>query len=185
MLHPLHTFFWNVCLFSRAGGEDDFELFLASVKARSLKTTARLREGIYQHEFHHCSWCKRVWFNCFVTGRKIHITTGDIIKCFNCCVFWISGDGQSSNSSGQTTTLSKDRSQADGSSLDLEWEHEDGTFRKSFFRQLIVHLLEHFETGTNGYCKQCLLRKEQLSRLSICLLCDSQGLSWEDTNWFL
>lgn len=67
---------WDV-----AGGEDDFELFLANVKARSLKTTARLREG----------------------------------------------DGQSSNSSGQTTTHSKDRSQADGSSLDLEWEHEEGT----------------------------------------------------------
>ncbi|XP_061175206.1 AP-1 complex-associated regulatory protein-like [Saccostrea echinata] len=66
---------WDV-----AGGEDDFELFLANVKARSLKTTARLREG----------------------------------------------DGQSSNSSGQTTTHSKDRSQADGSSLDLEWENEDG-----------------------------------------------------------
>lgn len=67
---------WDV-----AGGEDDFELFLANVKARSLKTTARLREG----------------------------------------------DGQSSNSSVQTTTHSKDRSQADGSSLDLEWEHEEGT----------------------------------------------------------
>lgn len=42
-------------------------------------------------------------------------------------MFWNLGDGQSSNSSGQTTTHSKDRSQADGSSLDLEWEHEEGT----------------------------------------------------------
>ncbi|XP_048762474.1 AP-1 complex-associated regulatory protein-like [Ostrea edulis] len=66
---------WDV-----AGGEDDFELFLANVKARSLKTAARLRDG----------------------------------------------DGLSSNSSGQATTLSKDRSQLDGSSLDFEWEHEDG-----------------------------------------------------------
>ncbi|KAK3091109.1 hypothetical protein FSP39_017181 [Pinctada imbricata] len=67
-----------------AGGEDDFEMFLANVKARSLKTAARLRQG--------------------------------------------SGDGQSSSSSA-ATSHSKDRSersQADGSSLDLEWEHEDG-----------------------------------------------------------
>lgn len=41
--------------------------------------------------------------------------------------FFNLGDGQSSNSSVQTTTHSKDRSQADGSSLDLEWEHEEGT----------------------------------------------------------
>lgn len=45
------TILWWPCIyffsyFSRAGGEDDFELFLANVKARSLKTTARLREGI-------------------------------------------------------------------------------------------------------------------------------------------
>lgn len=46
---------------------------------------------------------------------------------FKMLYFLTLGDGQSSNSSGQTTTHSKDRSQADGSSLDLEWEHEDGT----------------------------------------------------------
>ncbi|XP_060073670.1 AP-1 complex-associated regulatory protein-like isoform X1 [Ylistrum balloti] len=63
-----------------AGGEDDFEMFLASVKARSYKATAHLRQG--------------------------------------------SGDGQSSNSSG--TTQTRDRSHTEGSSLDLEWEHEEG-----------------------------------------------------------
>jgi hypothetical protein len=68
---------WDV-----AGGEDDFELFLANVKARSLKTAAKLRDE---------------------------------------------GGQSSSSPNGQVATLSKERSQADGSSLDLEWEYEDGT----------------------------------------------------------
>ncbi|XP_046369949.2 AP-1 complex-associated regulatory protein-like isoform X4 [Haliotis rufescens] len=59
-----------------AGGEDDFEIFLASVKARSLAARAQLRQG--------------------------------------------SGDGQSSSSS----TAHRDKTE--GSSLDLEWEHEAG-----------------------------------------------------------
>ncbi|XP_023931881.1 AP-1 complex-associated regulatory protein-like, partial [Lingula anatina] len=59
-----------------AGGEDDFEMFLASVRARSLKTRA-----------------------------QNSVT-----------------DSPSTSSSTQT----KDRSHTEGSSIDLEWEHEAG-----------------------------------------------------------
>ncbi|KAJ8318882.1 hypothetical protein KUTeg_003973 [Tegillarca granosa] len=69
---------WDV-----AGGEDDFEMFLASVKARSIKATAHLRKS--------------------------------------------SGDGQnSSNSSQSGTNQTRDRSQTEGSSMELEWDHEEG-----------------------------------------------------------
>ncbi|KAK3586118.1 hypothetical protein CHS0354_033241 [Potamilus streckersoni] len=64
-----------------AGGEDDFEMFLESVRARSLKATSHLRQG--------------------------------------------SNDGQSSNSS-TNNTHTRDRSHTEGSSIDLEWEHEEG-----------------------------------------------------------
>ncbi|KAL5018844.1 hypothetical protein ScPMuIL_004566 [Solemya velum] len=63
-----------------AGGDDDFEMFLASVKARSMKVRANVRHG--------------------------------------------SGDCQSSNSSG--TAQTRDRSHTEASSLDLEWDHEEG-----------------------------------------------------------
>lgn len=61
-----------------AGGEDDFDMFLESVKARSLKNKTHLNQG--------------------------------------------STDGQSSTSSPLSGTQTKDKS----SSIDLEWEHEEG-----------------------------------------------------------
>lgn len=61
-----------------AGGEDDFDMFLESVKARSLKTKSHLNHG--------------------------------------------STDGQSSTSSPLSGPHTKDKS----SSIDLEWEHEEG-----------------------------------------------------------
>ncbi|KAK7498596.1 hypothetical protein BaRGS_00010256 [Batillaria attramentaria] len=61
-----------------AGGEDDFEIFLANVKARSLAARAQVNAG----------------------------------------------DGQGSSSS--STVHTKDRSLTEGSSLDLEWDHEAG-----------------------------------------------------------
>lgn len=60
-----------------AGGEDDFEIFLANVKARSLAARA-----------------------------QIHASYGDV------------------NSSSSSTAQTKDRSLTEGSSLDLEWDHE-------------------------------------------------------------
>lgn len=142
------TILWWPCIyffsyFSRAGGEDDFELFLANVKARSLKTTARLREGIcnvlvyrkpYQPWLHFVRIASLILVAFLLEERKISVPPLPrqrgltlVAICSKCYIFLTLGDGQSSNSSGQTTTHSKDRSQADGSSLDLEWEHEDGT----------------------------------------------------------
>ncbi|XP_070186958.1 AP-1 complex-associated regulatory protein-like isoform X1 [Littorina saxatilis] len=60
-----------------AGGEDDFEIFLANVKARSLAARSQVHAG--------------------------------------------QGDAHSSSSS---TVHTKDRSLTEGSSLDLEWDHE-------------------------------------------------------------
>ncbi|XP_005101847.1 AP-1 complex-associated regulatory protein isoform X1 [Aplysia californica] len=62
-----------------AGAEDDFENFLASVKARSLATISQVKNG--------------------------------------------SGDAQSTTSSNAHT---KDKSLTEGSSLDMEWDHEAG-----------------------------------------------------------
>ena len=46
---PSHFIILN--LYFRAGGEDDFEKFLAGVKARSLRNTAHLRKS--KVTFHH------------------------------------------------------------------------------------------------------------------------------------
>lgn len=78
--------------------------------------------------------------------------------CSKCYIFLTLGDGQSSNSSGQTTTHSKDRSQADGSSLDLEWEHEDGTGVTDQVSFIIKSPSSYsIPLLTNDNCKQLLI----------------------------
>ncbi|XP_029635602.1 AP-1 complex-associated regulatory protein-like isoform X1 [Octopus sinensis] len=92
---------WDV-----AGGEDDFEMFLASVKARSLSARTQLRQA--------CYW------NLLVTpsiSRALDLSvTTSVTEA-------ASADGQSTSSS---TTHTRDRSHTEASSLDLEWDHEAG-----------------------------------------------------------
>ncbi|GFO02338.1 Ap-1 complex-associated regulatory protein-like isoform x1 [Plakobranchus ocellatus] len=76
--NPAHNKSWaNEDEWEIAGGEDDFEVFLANVKARSLATRSQVRNG--------------------------------------------SGDGHSSSSSN-----APNRDKTEGSSLDMEWDHEAG-----------------------------------------------------------
>lgn len=76
--NPAHNRSWaNEDEWEIAGGDDDFEIFLANVKARSLATRSQVRNG--------------------------------------------SGDGHSSSSSNAPT-----RDKTEGSSLDMEWDHEAG-----------------------------------------------------------
>lgn len=87
----IHSFI-HVLTFCRAGGEDDFEIFLANVKARSVAARAQ------------------------ITGQ---------------------GDASSPNSSTEHTKRDRDRSLTEGSSLDLEWDHEAGTFCGFFLSQFV------------------------------------------------
>ncbi|XP_052823432.1 AP-1 complex-associated regulatory protein isoform X2 [Octopus bimaculoides] len=92
---------WDV-----AGGEDDFEMFLASVKARSLSARTQLRQA--------CYW------NLLVTpsiSRALDLSVATSVT------EGASADGQSTSSS---TTHTRDRSHTEASSLDLEWDHEAG-----------------------------------------------------------
>ncbi|GFR95310.1 AP-1 complex-associated regulatory protein-like isoform X1 [Elysia marginata] len=88
--NPAHNRSWaNEDEWEIAGGEDDFEIFLANVKARSLATRSQVRNG--------------------------------------------SGDGHSSSSSNAPT-----RDKTEGSSLDMEWDHEAG-----WALQLTIIIIHH------------------------------------------